>query len=244
MAGHGITGARGVLEGPVGLYHQYHRGHYDRSILVGDLGTRFASTDLSFKPYPSCRGSHTAVDAALAALRNHEFSVADIQSITIFNGPGEYGLLRDPVAAKRKPQTNVEAQFSNPWVVATTLHNGEITLDDFKPEALQRQDILALTAKMDTALDQSLVTQGGGVGPTRIEVTLNDGRQITETVLAAKGEPNQPLSPAEFEQKFRDCTRAAGFDELAITLLTNTVQSLETLSDPATLTSRMVIPQG
>ena len=239
MAKAGVTGARDVLEGPIGLYPQYHRGHYDRTLLLDGLGTRFAAADLSFKPYPSCRGSHTAVDAALALSRKHQLSVDDIRRITIHNGPGEYKLLGNPVEAKRAPQTNVQAQFSNPWVVATILAKGQISLDDFTPDALANPRILALTGRTDTALDASLVTEGGGVGPTRLTVELADGRQLTETIRTAKGEPNQPLSAAEFEQKFRDCAQAAGLGPSRIASLMATIQNLEALSDAASLTAGM-----
>ena len=240
MAQAGLTGARDVLEGPIGLYPQYHRGHYDRSALLDGLGTDFAAAELSFKPYPSCRGSHTAVDAALAILRQNQFSAADIKTITIHNGPGEYKLLGNPVEAKRTPKTNVQAQFSNPWVVATTLLKGEITLADFAPDALTRPEVLALTSRTDTALDVSLITQGGGVGPTKLTVALTDGRQLTETVYTAKGEPRQPLSTAEFEQKFKDCAQSAGLGQRQVASLMSTIQNLEQLSDAGSLTAQMV----
>lgn len=240
MAQAGVTGARDVLEGVIGLYPQYHRGHYNRAALLDGLGADYAATELSFKPYPSCRGSHTAVEAALALRREHAFSPSEIRTITIYNGPGEFKLLGDPVEAKRAPQTNVQAQFSNPWVVATTLLNDRISLEDFEPEALKHSEVLALTHKTHTALDPSLVTQGGGVGPTRVDVELANGQRLSQTVYAAKGEPNQPLTSAEFEQKFRDCAQSAGLKPSQIAALMSTIQNLESLSDASTLTSQMV----
>lgn len=239
MARSGVTGARGVLEGPLGLYYQYHKGHYNREALVGNLGKKFATTDISFKPYPSCRGSHTAVDAALAVTRNPQFSVNDVKSITIYNGPAEYKLLGDPVTTKRAPKTNVQAQFSNPWVVATILNNGQITLDDFTPVALQNKTILALTQKVNTALDDTMVTKGGGVGPTRVVVELKDGRQLTETALTAKGEPNQPLTPAEFEQKFKDCAASAGLNATQIASIIKDIENLENMAQASTLCEQL-----
>ncbi len=240
MAQRGVTGAVDVLEGPIGLYPQYHRGHYDRSVLVQGLGQDFAASELSFKPYPSCRGSHTAVDAALALLHKHNLSADDVQSITIYNGPGEFKLLGDPVAAKRAPQSTVQAQFSNPWVVATTLLNGQVSLADFTPEALTRPEVLAFTQKINTALDESLITQGGGVGPTRLTVTTQNGTQITETIFTAKGEPNQPLSHQEFEQKFKDCASSAGLNSIQITALMSAIQNLENLTEMDKLMQQMI----
>lgn len=240
MAQLGVTGARDVLEGPIGLYPQYHHGHYDRGALLQGLGAQFATSDLSFKPYPSCRGSHTAVDAALALVQKHHLQASDVKSLTIYNGPGEYKLLGDPLPEKRAPKSTVQAQFSNPWVVATTLVKGQVSLADFTPDALGQAEILALTQKIDTALDEGLVTQGGGVGPTRVTVQTQDGRTISETVLTAKGEPNQPLSAQEFEQKFKDCAGSAGLNSIQITSLMSTIQNLENLTDMNVLMRQMI----
>ncbi|MDY0273424.1 MAG: MmgE/PrpD family protein [Advenella sp.] len=242
MAQLGVTGARDVLEGPIGLYPQYHTGHYARAALLQGLGTQFASSELSFKPYPSCRGSHTAVDAALALMQKYKLQVTDVKSLTIYNGPGEYKLLGDPLPSKRVPQSTVQAQFSNPWVVASTLIKGQLSLADFTQEALGQVDVLAFTQKINTALDESLITRGGGVGPTRITVQMQDGQTITETVLTAKGEPNQPLTIQEFEQKFKDCASSAGLNPVQITSLMSTIQHLEDLTEVSVLMRQMQNP--
>ncbi|ANY18169.1 MmgE/PrpD family protein [Bordetella pseudohinzii] len=240
LAQSGVSGARQVLEGPIGLYRQYHGGDYDRSRLLDGLGSHFAAADLSFKPYPSCRGSHTAVDAALAIRGQQGFPVSEIAAITIQMGPGEYKLLGTPIEAKRRPRSNVQAQFSNPWIVATTLLDGRLSLADFSPAALDRPEVLALTAKTHTALDASLLAEGGGVGPTRLTVELRDGRRYIQTVRTAKGEPNQPLSVAEFEQKFSDCARSAGLAAGQAAALMSTILGLERLTDARALTRQMI----
>lgn len=240
LAQAGVTGARHVLEGPIGLYRQYHGGNYDRGRLLDGLGVHFAAADLSFKPYPSCRGSHTAVDAALAIRRQQAFPASDIKAITIYMGPGEYKLLGTPLEAKRAPRSNVQAQFSNPWIVTTTLLDGRLSLADFSPAALDRPDVLALTARTHTVLDASLLAAGGGVGPTRLTVELRDGRRLTQTVYTAKGEPRQPLSTAEFEQKFFDCARSAGLAESQAAALQSAILGLERLADARELTKQMI----
>ncbi|MFA7624368.1 MAG: MmgE/PrpD family protein, partial [Pusillimonas sp.] len=141
---------------------------------------------------------------------------------------------------KRAPKTNVQAQFSNPWVVATILNNGQITLEDFTPAALENKTILALTQKVNTALDDTMVTKGGGVGPTRVVVELKDGRQLTETALTAKGEPNQPLTPAEFEQKFKDCAASAGLNATQIASIIKDIEGLEHMTQASRLCEQLV----
>lgn len=180
------------------------------------------------------------MDAALDIRRRQAFAAADIQAITIYMGPGEYKLLGTPIEAKRAPRSNVQAQFSNPWIVATTLLDGRLSLADFSPAALDRAEVLALTARTHTVLDASLLAEGGGVGPTRLTVELRDGRRLTQTVHTAKGEPRRPLSTAEFEQKFFDCARSAGLAESQAAALLASILGLERLTDARELTQKMI----
>ena len=62
LAHRGVRGASGVLEGERGFFRQYHGNRYSRDVLLDGLGSSFAGADVSFKPWPSCRGSHTAAD--------------------------------------------------------------------------------------------------------------------------------------------------------------------------------------
>ncbi|NLA50688.1 MAG: MmgE/PrpD family protein [Alcaligenaceae bacterium] len=148
-------------------------------------------------------------------------------------------MLGDPLPSKRAPQNTVQAQFSNPWVVASTLINGQLSLADFTPEALEQAEVLALTQKIETELDESLASKGGGVGATRVTVQMHEGHNITETVLTAKGEPNQPLTTYEFEQKFKDCASSVGLNPVQITSLMSTIQNLENLNEVKSLMQQM-----
>lgn len=237
----GVVGAQRVLEGGKGLYRQYHGGNYSRELLLGGLGERFAGPEVAFKPYPSCRGGHNAIDAALALAREHALKPADIARITIANGPGEFTLLSAPLETKQRPQGMVEAQFSNPWVVAAALQDGEVTLRHFTPQALQRDDLLALTRRTVTVEDRSLGRPGGGPGAVRIELQLRDGRTVSKRVAYAKGDPKNPMSPEEFRRKFHDCTDAAGMARPQADALLQRIATLEQLPDVSALARAMVI---
>jgi 2-methylcitrate dehydratase PrpD len=241
LAQRGIQGATGVFEGMRGFFHQYHGNHYSREVLFEGLGRSFAGTEVAFKPWPSCRGSHTAADAALALVAEFQVPVDQVEAITIFNGPGEFPLLAAPLAKKQNPESVVDAQFSNPWIVAAALVDHKVALEHFTPAAIQRADLRAVTGRIQTVEDQTLVRPGGGPGPTRLEVRLKGGRMIDKTVAYAKGEPNNPMSPAEFQQKFLDCTHLAGMTTGQAQELLGSINRLETLSRGDELTCAAVI---
>ena len=68
LARAGITGSRAFLQGRYGFYNLYEGGEYDAAPVIKDLGIHFALLDLSVKPYPCCRMTHSAIDAALDLL--------------------------------------------------------------------------------------------------------------------------------------------------------------------------------
>lgn len=242
LAQRGVHGAKGVLEGVRGFYYQYHGSKYSRDLLLDGLGRQFAGSEVSFKPWPSCRGSHTAADAALGLFAESGIQAADVEAITVANAPGDFQLLNVPLEKKQRPSTTVDAQFSNPWVVAAALVDRKVGLNHFTPQALQRADLLAATQRVRAIEDASLARPGGGPGATRIEVLLKNGRTLSRTATTAKGEPNHPMTPAEFAQKFFDCTESAGMGRAQAQALLQQVERLEKLPQAQALTAAATLP--
>lgn len=237
LAKRGVRGATGVFDGLRGFFFQYHNHDVSREILLRDLGTQFRGAELSFKPWPSCRGSHTAADAALRLVHDKGLTADQIEELTIFNAAGDFSLLDTPLEKKQRPDSAVDAQFSNPWVVTAALVDREISTRHFTAGAIERPDMLAFASRIRTGIDDSLARPGGGAGGARIHVRLRDGSELSQTVERAKGAPNNPMNASEFRAKFMDCTRLAGMrPERADTLL-DTLDRTEMLRDVSEITS-------
>ncbi|OYU41936.1 MAG: MmgE/PrpD family protein, partial [Burkholderiales bacterium PBB4] len=108
LAAKGVTGPSAVLEGKKGWYQQYHHGNYSRALLLDGLGKDFPAVEVSYKPWPSCRGSHTSVDAALQLVRRQGLKPDMVERVLIRNSPSEWAFLSNPIAQKRQPTTTVE----------------------------------------------------------------------------------------------------------------------------------------
>jgi 2-methylcitrate dehydratase PrpD len=210
MAERGITGARNCLEGAAGMYHVYHGHSYSREKLIGELGRRFESVNVSIKPYPCCRGVHPSIDAALSLVAAHDIRPENVKSIVIYCGEATYGLLGSPLEVKARPRNFVDAQFSLAWGVATAIARRRAVVDDFTPEAIVSPDILAVSAKIDVRNDPALDRGDQGMEPARVEITMNDGAVYAEQVDFPTGTPARPLSFADVERKFDGCLAHAG----------------------------------
>lgn len=235
LAQMGLSGPRGVLEGVKGWFSQYHKGIYSRDLLLGGLGTDYPAIETAFKPWPSCRGSHTSADAALQMIARHNLRPDQIEQIEIRNGPAEWPFLSNPIEAKRRPTNVVEAQFSIPWVVAAAFTDGRVRIAQFTPEALARADIQAMAARVTAVQDNSLANPAGGPGQATIVVMTKDGRRLESHVAAAKGEPQTPMTAEEVQHKFYDCLEYGGFSRAYGDRLRTMLKQIDRLDDVSRL---------
>jgi len=204
MAGKGITGARNVLEGHMGLYKMFFQGGYDRETLIRALGSRFEGVNVSFKPYPCCRGVHSSVDTMLGLVEAHGIRAEDVKEIRVFVDAGGHQMLCSPLEVKTKPRTPVDAQFSIPWGVATALARGRVTMEHYTDEAIKSADILETASKIKVVLDHSLdVSDKTPSG--KIEVELKGGQVYKNRVDFPLGSPERPMTFDDCAAKFMNC---------------------------------------
>ncbi|WP_276314587.1 hypothetical protein [Streptomyces sp. AcE210] len=157
----GIRGAQAVLEGADGFNRVYLQGRVDTEVARDGLEHRFELLNLSYKPYPCCRDTHSAVDAVLLARAGTGRPAEDIESIRVgVTAPG-YQMVCMPEQVRRAPRTVVEAQFSIPYTVAAAWIDGRLGIGHFTDEGAARHDLLDLAACVRTSTRRS--TRSGAV---------------------------------------------------------------------------------
>ena len=115
LAQKGVKGFDHPLEGKAGLFSLYSNGKYDGMRLIEGLGTRFEGANISFKPWPTCRGTHTYIEAALHILREHALNLNDIADIRVIVSSFNR-MLCEPEHVRKAPQTVIDARFSIPFI--------------------------------------------------------------------------------------------------------------------------------
>lgn len=238
MAQKGITGARNFIEGEVGFYDLYHQKSAYRNLdaLTDRLGQKFENEDVSLKPYPCGVVSHTAIEAAMSMATKYNIQPVDVAKIMVYTGAGSY-ILCQPLEEKRHPKNSVDTQFSIPWSVASAITKRRASVEDYTDQATKDPVVNSLTSKLDVEMDPTLT--GGTIEPTRVTVTLNDGRILTEQVDIPSGSPEKPFSAAEVRKKLEDCNSVSikPFPGHQLDRLIATVASLQELEDVAELAS-------
>ncbi len=203
LAQKGVTGAQNSMEGVQGYYKVYHGNCYSRDILVGELGKRFESENISIKPYPCCRGTHPTIDASLALATENDINPDEIDHITIWVGMGTKGLLAEPLEVKANPRNFVDSQFSLVWGCGTALAKKRVTLSSYTAEAIKDPTVLAVTNKVVVEYEPQFDT--GGLEPVRVEITMKDSTKYTKELHTATGSPEKPATFEECVEKFRGC---------------------------------------
>lgn len=228
MASVGLTGARNVFEGTRGYFAVYHGREYDRAALVDGLGENLEVCELNYKPYPCCRWTHAALEAALD-LRSRGIVADQIKSIEVCVNRQAYMSTGQPLRDKQRPANVVTSQFSIPYSVALAFRNGGLRLDDFTPQAITRADILSIAERVNVTPTEDWAGVGNrSVSPARLVVALADGSQAESQVLSPTGSGRDPGIADVIRRKFIDCCQYGG---IAASEAQSMLAALSILSD-------------
>ena len=202
LAAHGATGPATVLEGARGFFASYLHGEdSDLEAQLADLGARWVTDEIAYKPYPACHYTHAPVDALAEILASTPLRAEEVASITGLTTETGVALVCEPAADKVHARTAYDAKFSLPYCLATRLLTGRLDLESFTDEAIARGDVAALTPRIGYELRRHSDRPDSFGGGVRIETT--DGRVLEREYRFQRGGAEDPLSTDEVLTKFR-----------------------------------------
>jgi 2-methylcitrate dehydratase PrpD len=202
LAESGITGPQNCMEGEYGIYNNYIKGEYDPVAVTSELGRRFEVENMGFKAYPSCGYTHGPIFSTLTLMKENRIKPDDIDEINVSTGKNA-GDLFEPLERKRRPPVVPDAQFSIPYTVGVAVIKGNVGIGDFTPEAIKDPRVLEIAQKVNPIILQELTRRE--VDPSIVEIRTKDGNRYSMRMDNRKGTPENPMTPEEFADKFRDC---------------------------------------
>ena len=215
LGGRGFTANTSAIEGRGGFAHTYARGLQWHPEVFGDLGRQFDLAERGIRPkrYPCGGVIHTGIDAALKIREELGARVADITAIKA--GISKYAANR---ASEQYPTNTEAAKFNLQYVVAYSLANGTPRLSSFGEAAIKDERVKALARMVSVAIDPEFADAHEDY-PTRVTVTLRDGRTLEQLFVYASGTRQYPMSQAQIEEKFFDCAKEAIGNDVAKKIL-------------------------
>lgn len=187
----GFTGPPAILEGAQGFFAAACPDA-DPAAVVRDPGGLWQLRTTSIKPWPSCRHTHPALDAA-QALRDH-VDPRRIERIVVETY--QAGL---DVCDRSDPHSEYAAKFSLQHCVAAALSRERVDFSAFAAEA--RADLAGLRARVELRLAEPYAAAYPEAWGSAVTVITKDGNILSERRNHARGDPEAPLGREEIIAK-------------------------------------------
>ena len=201
----GLTGPPTVFEGRFGFFEAYSDGRFDEEAVVGNLGSRWEIRRLFTKAYPTNHFTQAGIDAALEA-RRQGIDPDQITSIELGISAPTIRTIGEPLAEKTQPQSGYHAKFSGPYTIAVALLGGGglgVSQADFTDDVVRSAAHQRLASLVTVVEDKEATATFPHQFPAVLRIGLRDGSSWEHRVRHNRGGPENPLSRAELETKFR-----------------------------------------
>ncbi len=208
LAAEGFTGPEKILEGEKGFFKGFCPDPVPDAVTAESENWKL--TETSIKPYPSCRHTHPAIDAALQIRSEMEHSgveTARIESVEVSTYETAIHVTDNP-----RPESTYAAKFSMQYCVSLALRHGFPGLNHFEG------DLLIENRNSDLIKNVTLSTgrEFGEAYPKHWGAYLKvkaGGETYESKIKSAKGDPENPLLEEELLKKYFGLMDYAGKDK-------------------------------
>jgi 2-methylcitrate dehydratase len=199
LAQRGITGPRGLFEGPNGL-EQLFGQRIDFHLDDPSLGV---VRDTYLKKYCSLIHGQAPIETVLTLAREEGIKSADIASVDVevfqtayeIAGGGSFG-------NKDAPWTKEQADYNLKYLLSAAFIDGQVGPEQLQTERIRRPDVQELLRRIEIRPDDTLTAGYPRATPVRVAVLMRDGRRLTREQQDFEGSPSRPLSWGRTVEKF------------------------------------------
>ena len=199
MAEKGYTGPEHVVEGKEGLTHCFGPA-WKLNLLTDGLGDSWRITQCGMKAFPTEALTHTPISAVLDIVKSNDLKPEQVEKVRIRSLARAADILSDP--SKYDPQSKETADHSLPYVIAAALAERQVTPVQFEMRKIMDPTIRAQLRKVEVVADPEIEKVFPALQRVIVNLTTTDGRAFTKQLDYPKGDPRNPLSDAEVEEKF------------------------------------------
>ncbi|HAB51422.1 MAG: 2-methylcitrate dehydratase [Ignavibacteria bacterium RIFOXYB2_FULL_35_12] len=173
---------------------------WDLDKLLGNLGQNYKILECSMKAFPTEALTHTHISATLKAVTSNDISYDQIESVTVTTIARACDILFDP--HKYRPESRETADHSLPYCIAAALVDHKITTSSFSEEKLKDQRIWEVIDKIKGEASEEFEKMFPAKQPSKVVVKTKDGREFLEYLEFPKGDPREPMTIEDLENKF------------------------------------------
>lgn len=230
LAAKGFAGPARVFDDVWGgFFTSFNKSACQPELLSEGLGDVWKVNRAVLKPYASCRGAHSAVDALEDMLAETGRNPEEIVRI----GLRMSAMLKNMCGAK-VGGAMAPTQMSLPFALAARCVFGTAGLQAYTEERRQHPDIQALMDRMDVAIDDAMDAMAEPV----VTLTFSNGLVAERTVPRATGSVERPMLVAAVAAKFLELG-AMSLPEDRAGMLWQKLGNLEQVTDCAEIETLM-----
>jgi 2-methylcitrate dehydratase PrpD len=207
LASAGVPGSDTILEGggtsAKGFLHAYSDA-FDTDIIAKGLGSRLGIEDTGFSFHCVASYSRTTIDALLWLMREHGLNADNIEKIEVKLTEALFNFVNDRGQFSGKGDR--QAHYFVPLHMALTVVHGWVDSAMLTDETFNDPLIKSLVARVTVSADPELdadFTANKAVTAAIVEVTTADGLTMRRRQDVWHGDPADPATPTEIEEKFR-----------------------------------------
>src|SRR5437660_8625217 len=199
MAEKGYTGPEHVVDGKEGLTHCFGPD-WKLSLLTEGLGDSWRITQCGMKAFPTEALTHTPISAVLDLVKTNDLKPHQVEKVQIRSLARAADILSDP--SKYDPHTKETADHSLPYVIAAAIVDRQVTPAQFEMKKIMDPAIRAQLKKVEVVADPEIEKVFPALQRVVVNITATDGRTFSKQLDYPKGDPRNPLTDAEVEEKF------------------------------------------
>jgi 2-methylcitrate dehydratase len=191
LAQRGITGPRGIFEGPNGLERLFGQP-IDLRLDDPTLGV---VRDTYLKKYCALIHGQAPIETVLTLAGEHGIRHDDIASVEVevfqtaydIAGGGSFG-------SKDAPATKEQADYNLKYLLAAAIIDGQVGPEQLQTERIHRSDVRELLNRISVRPDAALTARYPASTPVRITMKLRNGRQVSREQDDFEGARSRPFT--------------------------------------------------
>src|SRR5947209_2177003 len=199
LAEKGYTGPEHVVDGKEGLT-QCFGPEWKLDVLTQGLGDSWRITQCGMKFFPTEALTHAPISAVLDLVKENDLRPEQVEKVQIRSLARAADILSDP--SKYDPHTKETADHSLPYVIAAALVDRQVTPAQFEMKKIMNPAIREQLKKVEVVADPEIEKVFPALQRVAVTIETKDGRSFKKQLDYPKGDPRNPLSDQEIEEKF------------------------------------------
>jgi 2-methylcitrate dehydratase PrpD len=224
-----------VFEHKQGFFNVFNgEGTYDAARVLAHWAAPLDIVEpgIAIKQYPCCGSTHSALDAMLTLVREHDFKANDVGRIDVWTHPRRLEHTNRP-----EPKSALDAKFSVQYCLARAATDRRIMIEHFEGDAYRDPAVQKLLARVRAAPYGTDRFPADNHFGAEVQVHTRDGATLTGKVDQPFGRTSaNPLTQERLKDKFDNCAARILAPE-AVAGLYAAVERFENLNDVRAVTA-------